>query len=186
MLRCPLLHGIVPGICTNCNGKQIDAFTGGPHYKKAAKDQAMKKATKRAGQAMQALDSNNPAFAGQLQLVSGSKPTLALGNHLESSFLGGYELVQGGEKKSSNKSGRHSTAVATGQESPQHSSRNNTAAAISQQPQQHCSSHSTATAQQQQQQHSGRLAAHAEAQQLEAQDAGKDDPEAHLTGSRTH
>ncbi|KAM8714569.1 hypothetical protein ACLKA7_000011 [Drosophila subpalustris] len=79
MLRCPLLHGIVPGICTNCNGKQIDSFTGGPHYKKAAKDQAMKKATKRAGQAMQALDSNNRAFAGQLQLASGSKPTLALG-----------------------------------------------------------------------------------------------------------
>ncbi|KAM8702126.1 hypothetical protein ACLKA7_017691 [Drosophila subpalustris] len=46
---------------------------------KAAKDQAMKKATKRAGQPMQALDLNHPAFAGQLQRASGSKPTLAFG-----------------------------------------------------------------------------------------------------------
>ncbi|KAL7725615.1 hypothetical protein ACLKA6_008027 [Drosophila palustris] len=41
--------------------------------------QAMKKATKRAGQPMQALDLNHPAFAGQLQRASGSKPTLAFG-----------------------------------------------------------------------------------------------------------
>ncbi|KAM8701698.1 hypothetical protein ACLKA7_004868 [Drosophila subpalustris] len=69
----------VPGTCTNCNGKHIAAFTGCPHYKQAAKDQAMKKATKRAGQAMQALGTNNPALADQLQRASGSKPTLDLG-----------------------------------------------------------------------------------------------------------
>ncbi|KAM8701827.1 hypothetical protein ACLKA7_005523 [Drosophila subpalustris] len=64
----------LPGRCTNCNGNHIAAFTGCPYYKRAVKNQALKRANKRSGQALHALDTpNDPAFDNHLQRTSGSK-----------------------------------------------------------------------------------------------------------------